>query len=84
MLHNFYCSTILVLHGSLGGAKASQQRQGYSTENRRGEIRQKKENLAAKREFFYILFSHASRHGHSATGAATVKARRELGDTQNI
>jgi len=71
-----------VLHTSFGGVTASQQYQGYTTKDRRGEIRQKKENSAANGEFFIIYsFFTASRNGHSATEAATegstVKERRE-------
>ena len=71
MLHNFYFPTILVLHESLGGATASQQRQGYTTENRRGEIRQKIE--IRQQTIFFIIYSFftVSRNGHSATEAAT-------------
>jgi len=47
----------LVLHASLGGATASQQHQGYTTKYRRGEIRQKKENSAAKGEFLLFILS---------------------------
>ena len=39
--------------------------------DRKKKIRQRKENFY----YLFYLFSHASRHGHSATGAATVKAR---------
>ena len=73
----------MVLHASLGGVKAPQQQQNYTTKDRRGETRKKKRKFGSERIFFIILFfTHASRHGHSATVAATVKARRELSDTE--
>jgi len=63
-----------VLHDALGGATAPQQLNRRTTEyikerfNRKKKIRQRKEN-------FFIIFydSNESRHGHGATGAATVK-----------
>ena len=52
----FYFSAMRVLHESLGGATASQQRQGYITVNRRVKIRKNKGKCGSERKIFIILF----------------------------
>jgi len=68
-----------MLHASLGGVTAPQQRKGVATKNRRGKNTLEKRNSAANGRIFIILFFSSLRHGTAtaphrdmaATGIAT-------------
>jgi len=79
----FYFFDYFVLHESLGGATAPQQRIGFATKNRKGKIRQKKE-IRQRTEKFYYLFIFLMRRGHSATGEATVKEGRAFATDSTV